>query len=58
MKAKAGECHILNPHCRIEGTQNQSESSFVLRDDAGIASGFEKFAQSLMGEAANHAASV
>ncbi|MFZ0247246.1 MAG: hypothetical protein WAL68_16340 [Candidatus Binatus sp.] len=54
MKAKTWQRHILNSYGGIQYAKDQPESLVVLRSDAGVASGFKEFAQSLMGKTANH----
>ena len=56
MEAQTGQRHVLNCYRGVQGAQNQPESLVVLRPDAGVATGLEEFAQSLMGETANHEA--
>ena len=58
MKAKTWQRNVLNSYCGVQDTQDQTESLFVLRPDAGVTSGFEEFAQPFMRKAANHEASV
>src|SRR5258708_18301478 len=58
MKTKTRQCHILNSCRGIQDAQDQPESLFVLRPDAGVTSGFEEFAQPVMRKAANHEVSV
>ena len=58
MKAKTWQRNVLNSYCGVQDTQDQTESLFVLRPDAGVTSGFVEFPQALMGKAANHKVSV
>ena len=44
MKTKTRECHILNSYGGVQHAEDQPESLFVLRPDAGVASGFKEFA--------------
>jgi hypothetical protein len=54
MKVETRKCHILNFYGRVQDAENEPESSFVLRYNAGVASAFEELTQSLVSKTANH----